>query len=148
LWIVSDENIIKTVEEYLSDKKIFIANGYHKYETACECRQEIKEKDENYFPVKEYSYVLAYLCPMGDPGISTYPVYRVVKALADLANLESRIEKYFDVYPGNDFYRLPKKRISPVMIFKYGRCRILTIKKSGFFKGLCPGRANSKEIWW
>jgi uncharacterized protein (DUF1015 family) len=41
LRIVSDENIIKAV------KKIFIADGYHRYEIAWECIQEIKEKDEN-----------------------------------------------------------------------------------------------------
>jgi uncharacterized protein (DUF1015 family) len=140
LWIVSDKSIIKTVEEYLLDKKIFIADGHHRYETAWDYNQGIKEKDENYSSAKEYNYVLVYLCPMEDPGISVYPVHRVVKASADF---ESKIEKYFDVYPLKDFHRLSKKEIQPMMIFKDGRYRILTIKKEAFLKKAMPGKSKA-----
>ena len=140
LWVVSDEDIIKTVEEYLSDKKIFIADGHHRYETAWDYSKEIKEKDENYSPTKEYNYVLVYLCPMEDPGISIWPVHRVIKAPADL---ELKIEKYFDVHPAKDFHRLSKKEIQPMIIFKDGRYRILTIKKEAFLKKAMPGKSKT-----
>ncbi|MDR0820802.1 MAG: DUF1015 domain-containing protein [Endomicrobium sp.] len=140
LWVVSDEDIIKTVEEYLSDKKIFIAEGHHRYETAWDYSQEIKEKDENYSPEKEYNYVLVYLCPMEDPGISIWPAHRVIKAPTDL---ESKIEKYFDVHPAKDFHRLSKKEIQPIVIFKDGRYRIFTIKKEAFLKKAMPGKSKA-----
>ena len=140
LWIVSDKYIIKTVEKYLSDKKVFIADGHYRYETAWDYSQERKEKDENYSPEKEYNYVLTYLCPMEDPGISIWPVHRVIKPPADL---ESNIEKYFDVHPSKDFQKLSKKEIQPIMVFKDGKYRILTIKKEAFLKKAMPGKSKA-----
>ncbi|GHT09394.1 hypothetical protein AGMMS49532_07280 [Endomicrobiia bacterium] len=140
LWVVSDEDIIKTVEEYLADKKIFIADGHRRYETAWDYSQEIKEKNENYSPTKGYNYVLVYLCPIEDPGISIWPVHRVIKAPADL---ESKIEKYFDVHPAKNFHRLSKKEIQPMIIFKDGRYRVLTIKKEAFLKKAMPGKSKA-----
>jgi uncharacterized protein (DUF1015 family) len=51
-------------------------------------------------------------------GILIWPVRRVIEAPTDL---ESKIEKYFDVNPSKDFYRVSKKEIRSVMIFKDGR---------------------------
>jgi uncharacterized protein (DUF1015 family) len=140
LWVVSDEDIIKTVEKYLLDKKIFIADGHHRYEAAWDYCQEIKEKDENYSLEKGYNYVLAYLCSMEDPGISIWPVHRVIEAPVDL---ESKIKKYFDVHPSKDFHRFSKKETQPMMIFKDGRYRILTIKKEAFLKKAMPRKSKA-----
>jgi hypothetical protein len=42
-------------------------------------------------------------------------------------------EKDGNCSPAKDFHRLSKKEIQPMMVFKDGRYRILTIKKSGDF---------------
>jgi len=139
LWIVSNENIIKTTEKYLSNRKMFIADGHHRYETAWNYRQERKEKDENYSSEKDYNYILAYFCPMEDSGVSIWPTHRVVKEPPDL---ESNIEKYFNVYSAKDFQKLSKEEIQPIMVFKEGRFRVLTIKKESFLKKVMPN--NSK----
>ncbi|GHT34033.1 phosphatase [Endomicrobiia bacterium] len=131
MWVVTDKDIIETLEKYLSTKEVFIADGHHRYETAWNYLQERKEKDNNYSRDKEYNYVLAYLCPMEDPGISIWPTHRVIKAPEDL---ESNIEKYFDVHSANDFQELSKKEIQPMMIFKDNKYRVLTIKKESFLK--------------
>ncbi|GHT61636.1 phosphatase [Endomicrobiia bacterium] len=131
MWIVTDKDTIETLEEYLSTKEVFIADGHHRYETAWNYLQERKEKDSNYSRDKEYNYVLACLCPMEDPGISIWPTHRIIKAPEDL---ESNIEKYFDVHSANDFQELSKKEIQPMMIFKDNRYRVLTIKKESFLK--------------
>ncbi|GHT45504.1 phosphatase [Endomicrobiia bacterium] len=131
MWVVTDKDIIETLEKYLSIKEVFIADGHHRYETAWNYLQERKEKDNNYSQDKEYNYVLAYLCSMEDPGISIWPTHRVIKAPEDL---ESNIEKYFNVHSANDFQELSKKEIQPMMIFKDNRYRVLTIKKESFLK--------------
>ncbi|OEG69868.1 hypothetical protein ATZ36_00355 [Candidatus Endomicrobiellum trichonymphae] len=62
---------------------------------------------------------------MEDLGISIWPPHRVIESPADL---KSKIEKYFNEHLSEDFHRLSKKGIQPMMIFKDGRYRILTIK--------------------
>ncbi|MDR1122495.1 MAG: DUF1015 domain-containing protein, partial [Endomicrobium sp.] len=47
LWAVDDNNIVKTLEKYLLNKKIFITDGCHRYETAWNYSQERKEKDKH-----------------------------------------------------------------------------------------------------
>jgi uncharacterized protein (DUF1015 family) len=140
LWVVSDEEIIKTVEKYLSEKKIFIADGHHRYETAWNYSKERKEKDKTYSPNKDYNYILTYLCPMEDAGISIWPTHRVISESPDL---ETNIEKYFDIHPSKDFLKLSKKEIQPMMIFKSGKYRVLTIKKEIFLKKAMPDKGKA-----
>lgn len=140
LWVVSDEDIIKNLEKFMIKKKIFIADGHHRYETAWNYSQERKEKDKKYSPDKDYNYVLAYLCPMEDPGISIWPTHRVIK---ELKCLEENIEKYFDVHPSKDFQKLSKKDIQPMMLFKNGTYRVLTIKKESMLKKAMPDKGKA-----
>ncbi|MDR1784398.1 MAG: DUF1015 domain-containing protein [Endomicrobium sp.] len=140
LWIVNDECIIKTIEQYLSCKKMFIADGHHRYETAWNYSQERKEKDENYSLQKDYNYVLTYFCPMEDPGISIWPTHRVIE---EPVGLESNIDKYFDIHSSKDFQKLSKKEIQPIMIFKNSKYRVLTIKKDSFLKKAMPSNSRA-----
>ncbi|MDR1433926.1 DUF1015 domain-containing protein [Candidatus Endomicrobiellum devescovinae] len=140
LWTVDDKDIIKTLEKYLLNKKIFIADGHHRYETAWNYSQERKEKDKHYSQYSDYNYVMSYLCPMEDPGISIWATHRVIEAPD---NLESNIEKYFDVHLAKDFQKLSKKEIQPIMIFKDGKYRVLTIKKDDFLKKAMPKKSKA-----
>jgi Uncharacterized conserved protein len=140
LWVVSDEEILNDIEKYIANKKIFIADGHHRYETAWNYSQERKEKDSKYSSLKPYNYILAYLCPMEDPGISIWPTHRVI---AEPKNLEETIEKYFDVHPSKDFQKLAKKEIQPMLLFKDGKYRTLTIKKEVFLKKAMPDKGKA-----
>ncbi|GMO65607.1 MAG: DUF1015 domain-containing protein [Endomicrobiia bacterium] len=140
LWIVNDEYVIETIEQYLLSKKMFIADGHHRYETAWDYSQEIKEKDEDYSLQKDYNYVLTYFCPMEDQGISIWPTHRVIE---EPVELESNIAKYFDVYSAKDFQKLSKKEIQPIMVFKNGKYRVLTIKKDSLLKKIMPNSSKA-----
>ncbi|MCL2484951.1 MAG: DUF1015 domain-containing protein [Endomicrobia bacterium] len=140
LWVVTDADILKNIEKYLSTKKMFIADGHHRYETAWNYSQEKKAKDKTYSADKAYNYVLTYLCPMEDPGISIWPTHRVIGEPKDL---EANIEKYFDVHQVKDFQKLSKKEIQPMMIFKNGKYKVLTIKNESILKKAMPGKGKA-----
>jgi uncharacterized protein (DUF1015 family) len=76
---------------------------------------------------------------MEDPGISIWAIHRVIEAPD---NLEANIEKYFDVHLVKDFQKLSKKEIQPIMIFKDGEYRALTIKKDDFLKKAMPKKSK------
>ena len=140
LWAVTDENIIKSMEKYLSSKKMFIADGHHRYETAWNYSQEKKTKCKKHCQDKACEYVLTYLCPMEDPGISIWPTHRVI---AEPKDLENSIAKYFDERPAKDFQKLSKKEIQPMMLYKNGKFRVLTVKKEEFLKRAMPGKCKA-----
>jgi uncharacterized protein (DUF1015 family) len=128
------------LEKYLLNKKIFITDGCHRYETAWNYSQERKEKDKHYSQYSDYNYVMSYLCPMEDPGISIWAIHRVIEAPD---NLEANIEKYFDVYLVKDFQKLSKKEVQPIIIFKDGKYRVLMIKKDDFLKKAMPKKSRA-----
>ena len=140
LWVVTDKDILAKVQKYLSAKKMFIADGHHRYETAWNYSQEMKKKDKKYSAAKDYNFVLTYLCPMEDPGISIWPTHRVI---AEPKDFEENIEKYFDVCPAKDFAKLSKKEIQPLLVYKNGKSRTLIIKKEAALKKAMPDKGKA-----
>lgn len=140
LWVITDEKIIADVTKTLATKKTFIADGHHRYETAWNYMQYMKSKDKKFSDKKEYGYVLAYLCPMEDPGISIWPTHRVISAPADI---EENIAKYFNILPQSAFNKMQKAKIQPVMIFKDGKYRTLTVKNPALLKKAMPDRCSA-----
>ncbi|MDR3071474.1 MAG: DUF1015 domain-containing protein [Endomicrobium sp.] len=138
LWIVDDEDIIKTLINHLSNKKIFIADGHHRYETAWNYSIERKEKDKHYSKDCACNYVMTYLCPMEDTGVSILPTHRVVST-PDY--LEDNVEKYFDIHLMKDLQKLSKKEIQPMIVFKDNKYRVLTIKNENILKKAMPGKS-------
>jgi uncharacterized protein (DUF1015 family) len=80
------------------------------------------------------------LCPIEDTGISIWATHRVIEAPD---NLEANIDKYFDVHLAKDFQKLSKKEIQPIIIFKDGKYRVLTIKKDDFLKKAMPKKSKA-----
>ncbi len=84
LWAVTDAEVIGQVKAALADKPIFIADGHHRYETACNYRNWLTEQqgelDENH----PANFVLMMFVGSGDPGLAILPTHRIVTGLPDL----------------------------------------------------------------
>jgi len=81
LWMVSDPKILRQVTEIMRPKKIFIADGHHRYETAL----AYQEKQGARFPKEtgreSYHFTMMYLAAMEDAGVLILPTHRVVGGL-------------------------------------------------------------------
>lgn len=83
VWPVTDRTVINKVCASLADKPIFIADGHHRYETACNYRNELAAKGE----LTESSganYTLMMFISMEDPGLAILPTHRLVSGLPNL----------------------------------------------------------------
>lgn len=81
LWIVTDESVISAVQEGFSDKQLFIADGHHRYETALNYRNKMREEHPDYKQEDSFNYVMMMLVEMDDPGLVVLPTHRMVKNL-------------------------------------------------------------------
>ncbi len=80
VWTVSDPAVQKAAANKMADKKVFIADGHHRYETALAFRDEMRQK----YGKREdaaYEHVLMFLCNMDDKGIVILPTHRGVHSL-------------------------------------------------------------------
>jgi uncharacterized protein (DUF1015 family) len=82
LWMVSDRQILKQVTEVMRPKKIFIADGHHRYETALAYQERQRARfPQNTGRRETYHFTMMYLTAMEDEGLVILPTHRVVSSL-------------------------------------------------------------------
>jgi uncharacterized protein (DUF1015 family) len=140
LWVINDVKTVAAVQKELKNLKIFIADGHHRYETAWNYLQEIRNKDKKYSSGGEYNFVMIYLCPMEDPGLSIWPTHRVV---LEPPEFESKLTKYFNVLPAADFNKYSTKSPQPLLVWKKGKTRTLILKNKKALIVRMPGKCKA-----
>lgn len=98
LWIIKDPEAIKAVCGDFTDRKLYIADGHHRYETALNFRNSLRERGL----AKEgdaCDYVMMMLVDMENPGLVVFPTHRLVRDLKSFAPDEiiEACKTYFDV---------------------------------------------------
>lgn len=87
LWPVTDVVTISNVSAVMSPKPMFIADGHHRYETACNYRDELvtSGKANANHPS---NYVLMMCVGMSDPGMVVLPTHRMFRGLPPVSSGE------------------------------------------------------------
>jgi uncharacterized protein (DUF1015 family) len=104
LWRVTDFHLISLVRDKMRGKKLVIADGHHRYETALNYRNEQRNQRtagrqaENSSPAP-YELVMMTLVNMDSPGLVILPTHRVVHGLPSFsaAILREGASVYFSV---------------------------------------------------
>ncbi len=127
LWIITDTGTINKVQQAMADRRIFIADGHHRYETALNYKRERETQGEgctengtvavtsscHTLPDGSvtgacqadhaYNYVMATLVNLYDPGLVVLPTHRLVKNVTglDKDRLLERLKENFilEEYP-------------------------------------------------
>ncbi len=96
LWKIDDEKLIGQVTALMADKTLLIADGHHRYDTACNFARENGQE-----PGTEgaFAYGMMTLINMDDEGLTVLPTHRLVYALADFSETTflQKAEPYFAV---------------------------------------------------
>lgn len=101
LWVINDPVSIAAIKEDFADRKLYIADGHHRYETALRYRDFRREQGE-YCPGAEY--VMMMLADMEDSGLVVFPTHRLISGLPDFdsASLPERCGEWFEISPSKD----------------------------------------------
>jgi uncharacterized protein (DUF1015 family) len=76
LWPITDVATIAKLSAVMGPKPIFIADGHHRYETACNYRDQIY--DSGFLsPEHPANYTLMMCVAMNDPGLIVMPTHRL-----------------------------------------------------------------------
>jgi uncharacterized protein (DUF1015 family) len=104
LWCVSDASVITKVQEAMLNKKLIIADGHHRYETAMNYRNERRAAAGALIADAPYERVMMTFVNMDSEGLVILPTHRVVFGL-DTFNAVRFVEharRYFSVDPLRD----------------------------------------------
>jgi uncharacterized protein (DUF1015 family) len=81
VWKISDPQVISQVQAKLQDKKLVIADGHHRYETALNYRNEQRKANGVRPGAAPSELVMMTLINMDSPGLAVLPTHRVVHGL-------------------------------------------------------------------
>jgi uncharacterized protein (DUF1015 family) len=99
LWTVTDTKTIHTVQQIMKPKKLVIADGHHRYETALSYRDELRKKLSTPTGREAFNYRQVTCVNLNDPALTILPTHRLIASIADfnLNEILSRISKYFNI---------------------------------------------------
>ncbi|MDD4239748.1 MAG: DUF1015 domain-containing protein, partial [Desulfotomaculaceae bacterium] len=104
MWVIQDAGAISKAQEAMADRRIFIADGHHRYETALNYKMEREGHSCCSSSADEaYNYVMMTLVNLYDPGLVILPTHRLVKNVSgfDRSRLIEQLKENFSVkeYP-------------------------------------------------
>ncbi|MFO7903917.1 MAG: DUF1015 domain-containing protein [Planctomycetota bacterium] len=96
LWAVTNEKAIVEAAAVMAAKPLFVADGHHRYETACNYRDQLAAT-RGLDPLDPANFVLMMCVGMSDPGMIVLPTHRLFRGLPALTAAEL-VEKLGDCF--------------------------------------------------
>ena len=109
VWKISDPGTIELVRNKMHDKRLIIADGHHRYETALTYRNErwaglrgsktTSNEEHKQAALAPYDFAMMTFVNMESPGLLILPTHRVVHGLANFSadSFRAGASKFFTV---------------------------------------------------
>jgi uncharacterized protein (DUF1015 family) len=102
IWQVSDPELIHSIQNAMRDKKLIIADGHHRYETALAYRNERRAADSSLTSgpsLSPYEFVMMTFVNMNSPSLLILPTHRLVHSLPSFSeeNFRQAARSFFDI---------------------------------------------------
>lgn len=112
LWPVTDTEVITRVTAAMGGRPVYIADGHHRYETACNYRDELAESNGGSLDSEHpANFVLMMCVSMNDPGMLVLPTHRLFRGLPAMT-AKQLIEKLGDSFTCTPAGEGPEEAIS------------------------------------
>ncbi|MBI4594871.1 MAG: DUF1015 domain-containing protein [Candidatus Tectomicrobia bacterium] len=101
IWPLRDPAMIKELAESLEKKRVFIADGHHRYETALKFRNQSRESGRYAKGANFFDYTMFYYTNIYSPGLAILPVHRLIKSISQpsFAKFEELLREFFFIEP-------------------------------------------------
>jgi len=147
-WPVTDASILDAVQEEMAPKrKLIIADGHHRYETALNYRDEMRDKHPDAPPNAGFNYRMVTLVSMDDPGLVILPTHRLIHSYGRMTGSQilKEAEAYFNVIPvdGREELEVALDQATPEhprFGFYDGSYTVLELKDPDVMDRILPGR--------
>lgn len=100
LWPVGDPSFVKKIQAEMADKKLIIADGHHRYETALAYRNECRARRGRTDSFAACEFAMMTFVNMHSKGLVILPTHRLVRNLSnfEFERFRKSVSPYFDWY--------------------------------------------------
>ncbi|MBK6765252.1 MAG: DUF1015 domain-containing protein [bacterium] len=101
VWIADNPEFVAKMQELLEPCDLFIADGHHRYETACNYKREALDKGWQPVGKQGFDHRMMGLFPMEDPGLVILPTHRLIQNVQNFsaAKLLAALGENFTITP-------------------------------------------------
>ncbi len=152
MWCVTDNDILAKVTAAFADKKLYIADGHHRYETALNFHKHLVAKGEAVAGDLS-GYIAMMLVNIENDGLVVFPTHRIVRDLPSfsLDTILDGCKPYFDIAKAPDQTRMQaslkelyddgKKAFA--LYAGGGNCYVMTLQDEMAVKKLLPEMSDA-----
>jgi len=99
VWPVTNPALVSALQQSFREKKLLIADGHHRYETALAYRNEQRAKGAAADPDAAHEFVMMTLVRMESPGLVILPTHRIIHGLPtfDREQMLEAAGRFFEV---------------------------------------------------
>lgn len=83
LWRITDEEVVAQLRGQFADRKLYIADGHHRYETALNFKKYLEEKGICIGKGHPANFVMMMLVNIDHEGLVVFPTHRMLRDLED-----------------------------------------------------------------
>jgi uncharacterized protein (DUF1015 family) len=100
LWPVSDQAAVRRIQAAMKDKKLIIADGHHRYETALNYRNEGRAKLQQPDPYAAHEFAMMTFVNTHSKGLTILATHRLIRNIEnfDFEKFRKTVGQYFDWY--------------------------------------------------
>ena len=124
---VTDPEALDLAVQVLSEKKLLIADGHHRYATALAYKKEMEQKIKNASGQAPYNYIMMYFTNTEDEGLTILPSHRLIHGLTglDMEDFLARVQESFEIrefsFRDEGEEQIQKARFFETLKFMQGR---------------------------
>jgi uncharacterized protein (DUF1015 family) len=147
---VTDEAVISNLKKLFTDKKLYIADGHHRYETALNFQKKLIADGK---ATANSGYIAMFLANIENDGLVIFPTHRIVKDMDDF-DADALIEKgakYFDISDAanqdamtaalHSDYEAGKKTFA--LYLGGGKCKIFRLRDENAVKEILADKSDA-----
>lgn len=99
LWPLTNPVLFREIGRMMAEKKIFIADGHHRYETSRTLRDLMRARYGLRPPNRSYEFAMFYLTSMNDEGLTILPSHRLVRSVTgfEASRFFETLAPWFDI---------------------------------------------------
>ena len=153
VWHLYDAREIAAITAAFADKKLYIADGHHRYETALNYRRHLIEQGEQVDDSHPANYMMMTLVDMENPGLVVFPTHRIVHHLASFSmdDLLAKCSPYFalrDTTPAAavaDLSACYERGEKALAVYDGMQTKLMVFAGSGIMAEVLPGATAASQ---